>query len=128
MFGRIGALEVSARGELLVYESQSTELRRYGSDGRFLGVIGRRGSGPGEYENVSGLTVLSDGRLVAQDFGNRRFNVYDSTYTLHVTWPIFTNAAELRPLYVHGGGGPYVYDWAINTARRAREDPGTSES
>jgi len=120
-FGRIGALEVGAGGELLVYESQSTELRRYGADGRFLGVIGRKGSGPGEYENISGLAVLPDGRLVVQDFGNRRLNVYDAAYALIATWPRFTNAAELRPLYVHDGGSTYLYDWAINTERRARE-------
>lgn len=104
MFGRIGALEVTRGGDLLVYDAQVPALRRFGPDGAFRGTIGRGGSGPGEYRNVAGIAVLADGRIVLNDFGNGRFNVHADDGRLLDTWPLRPAIAEWRPLHVHPDG------------------------
>ncbi len=118
MFGTVGALGVTANGDVLIYDGQATALRRFGADGTYRGTIGREGAGPGEYRNVAGLVALDDGRLVLSDFGNRRFNVYGAGGELLDTWGLQPTIAEQRPLYVHADGGVFLH-----TALIARTPP-----
>jgi hypothetical protein len=120
MFGQVGAIAVRANGEILVYDGQATALRRFGPDGTFLGTISREGSGPGEYRNAAGMTVLRDGRLVLHDFGNSRFNVYSADTSLLATWSLPTDVAEWRPVHAHDGGSIYLYDQVRREGERER--------
>jgi hypothetical protein len=54
-----------ARGQIAVYEPDGTERRR----------IGRRGQGPGEFQNIFRL-VQSGDTLIAADGGNDRISLY----------------------------------------------------
>lgn len=110
MFGRVSALAVTPAGDILVYDAQFEELRRYGADGAYLGTIGAAGSGPGEYRNVAGIAVMSDGRIVVSDFGNRRFNVYSAAGEPVDTWLVRASIAEARPLHAHPDGGVFLHD------------------
>ena len=56
-FGSVGALAPAPDGSLYVVDSQVPIIRRYDQDGQHIGDIGRRGEGPGEYQEVSGLAV-----------------------------------------------------------------------
>lgn len=109
-FGRVTALAVAPRGDIYAYDEQSNAIRRFGADGADLGRVGRDGSGPGEYLRVAGMTVLDDGRLVAHDFGNRRFNLYAPDGSFRTSWQLPTDVAERRPLY-QAGGRVFLYDW-----------------
>lgn len=113
MFGQVAAIAVRSNGEILIHDGQATALRRFGPDGSYLGTILRRGSGPGEYQNVAGLAVLPDDRLVVHDFGNHRFNVYDADTTFLENWLLSTNVAEWRPIHEHDGGSIYLHDRVI---------------
>ncbi len=108
MFGRIGAIAVTGQGEILIYDSQATQLRRFAKDGTFLGPISGEGAGPGEYRNVTGMAVLPDDRLVFHDFGNMRFNVYSAEAEFLESWAQHTDVAEQRPVYTHGESGIYI--------------------
>jgi hypothetical protein len=110
MFGRIGALAVTASGEILAYDAHANELRRYGADGSFRGTVGGAGSGPGEYRNVAGIGVFEDGRIVVNDFGNGRYNFYTAEGKPVTTWPVGPAIAELRPLYTQRSGGVFLHD------------------
>lgn len=88
MFGTISGLAVAADGTIYVYDSQVPALRAYDAEGRFLRTIGRRGGGPGEYENSDGgMAVLSDGHIVLRDPGNARFTVYSPEGEPIRSWP-----------------------------------------
>ncbi len=102
-FGRISALAVAPGGDIFAYDEQSNAIRRFGADGTDLGRVGRSGSGPGEYRSIAGMTVMDDGRLVAHDFGNRRFNFYGPDGTFITSWLLTTQVAEQRPLYKDSG-------------------------
>jgi len=63
-----------------LYVSDRTESRVviYGSDGRRLGILGRRGAGPGEFLSPGVLTVAADRTLLADDHEKERTLRFDS--------------------------------------------------
>ena len=58
---------------------QDGELKRYGSEGRFLGVVGRSGDGPLEFRRPRPIHVDRFGRVHVIDSGNGRISIIDQT-------------------------------------------------
>jgi hypothetical protein len=75
-FGRIyyGALEPS--GAFYLYDANDHQIRRYDTSGKFTGLIGRRGGGPGEYQEMAGMDVTRDTLLVVHDAGSLRITYF----------------------------------------------------
>ena len=71
-FGRIYQAAPAGDGSFYLYDVNDGQIRRYDPQGRFTGLIGRRGGGPGEYQTVGGMMVDSSGLLVVFDPGSRR--------------------------------------------------------
>lgn len=60
---------IAANDEMVVVgDLQLGEARSYTRDGRFLTKYGRVGQGPGEYEDLLGVGLMPDGRVVVQGF------------------------------------------------------------
>ena len=78
MFGRIIAMAARGEGPLYMYDDQFHQLRMYDGNGLYVRQVGRVGRGPGEYQHIIGLTVLSDGRLAAWDAGQNRINLFSA--------------------------------------------------
>ena len=85
-FGRVHSIAVNAEDELFVFEASVPQLRHYAADGTLLGVLGGKGSGPGEYSRANGLAVLTDGRVVLWDSGNSRVNLYAANGEFLTQW------------------------------------------
>jgi hypothetical protein len=70
-----------------VFASQIAPIRvaEFGVDGRFTRVLGRQGSGPGEYQVA--ILAFADGKLVVQDPQLRRAILFDSTGRSTVSFP-----------------------------------------
>lgn len=66
-----------ADGRILISDAQANELRVYGRDGRFEGVLGRGGDGPGEFGLVAAIYQVGEVVVVA-DAGSPRLNLYDA--------------------------------------------------
>lgn len=122
MFGQVGGLAVTSEGDVLVYDAHATALRRYDAEGRYQGTIGGTGSGPGEYRNVAGLAVLRDGRIVVNDFGNGRYNLYAPDGEFLDTWPVRPAIAARRPLHPHPDGGVFLHDMRLEGAGQTRHE------
>ncbi|MEJ2240247.1 MAG: 6-bladed beta-propeller [Gemmatimonadales bacterium] len=56
MFGSVRSLAVTDSGEILIVDAQVPAIRRFSPDGRYLGDIGREGSGPGEYKRPASIS------------------------------------------------------------------------
>lgn len=70
---------VAASGErLYVLDASARIVRAYTRDGDYVGDVGGRGEGPGEYRQPMGLGVSADGRLFVHDPSNRRVSIYSS--------------------------------------------------
>ena len=112
IFGEVAGLAVAGDGAMYVYDRQVPALRKYGADGSYLMTFGRRGGGPGEYENSDGgLAVLADGRVVLRDPGNARMNVYAADGTPLTSWPIRGGAFTSVPIIPMASGGFYNPVW-----------------
>jgi hypothetical protein len=87
LFSRISQLTVLRDGSLIIVDGTGTTqaVRQYDAAGRYLRTIGRVGDGPGEYQMVTGVAELPDGRIVMADRA-RRLNVYSATGRPLVTW------------------------------------------
>ncbi len=66
-FGRIRAVDFGPGGDLFVLDQQAAVVRRFAPGGEYLGTVGRQGSGPGEYDLPTGMTVAPGGRIVVRD-------------------------------------------------------------
>jgi hypothetical protein len=75
MFSRIQHLRVASNGELWIFD---TRLRVYDSTGKFIRHVGRRGTGPGEYEEATGIVILRDGRGILWDGNRSMLRIYSA--------------------------------------------------
>ncbi len=92
-YGNVQAIRPIPGGGFHVVDGQVPIIRRYSADGRFLGNLGRRGQGPGEYTYIMGLSTLNDGRTVVIDGSNARVTIFDSAGELSHTFPFQPRAS-----------------------------------
>lgn len=77
LFQVTGALELSD-GRIVVANGGTAELRFYDASGNFLSSTGRKGSGPGEFQDIAWIERLAADSIMAYDFRLRRISVFDS--------------------------------------------------
>lgn len=129
IIGSPDALAVSPDGIIYVLDGQVPVLRAYGEDGVWLHDVGRRGSGPGEYDDPDGLAVLSDGRILVRDPPNSRITVYAPDGSWLEQWHLSGGFNTSRRFYVDRGDTSYVtallerardpWDWRFGLIRYA---------
>jgi len=85
-FSRVYGTEVDGDGNLFVGEPMAGEIRVYDSQGTLLRKIGRRGEGPGEFQQNFRWGVLGDTVWVT-DFSLRRITLFDRGGALLSTGP-----------------------------------------
>ena len=77
-FGQILQVVSGANGHIYVADWQALEVLRFDAQGGFVGVIGRRGEGPGEFAiSLAGIVWQNPNRLWAADA--RRIMAFDSS-------------------------------------------------
>jgi hypothetical protein len=106
LFGDVAALEVDRAGRIYVLEPQAKEIRVFDARGGHVRTFGRKGGGPGEFEQPAGLMWDPDGRLWVVDQQNARFSVFDTAGTF------FTSH--------HRCGGYSLYPWPGGIDARGR--------
>jgi hypothetical protein len=77
LFNVAGALELSD-GRIVVANAGTSELRFYDASGSFLSSSGRKGSGPGEFQDILWIERLAADSIIAYDYRLRRISVFDS--------------------------------------------------
>ncbi|HVU23854.1 MAG TPA: 6-bladed beta-propeller [Opitutus sp.] len=68
-----------AGDRLCVADAQVHAILVFGLDGRFLSQIGRRGTGPGEFNFPTGVITDHRGRLLVSDTMNCRVQIFDAS-------------------------------------------------
>lgn len=69
MFGDIRGIDAGSDGTIYVLDYQTSEIRAYDGQGRYLRTLTRKGSGPGELMEANGLMLVGDSALWIQDHG-----------------------------------------------------------
>lgn len=126
MFGEIIDFAVSRDGAILIVDRKGLIIRHYDATGRFLGMIGRRGEGPGEHRAPPGVAFAPDGSILVWDTGTWRVNVFSPTGQYRRLWEIprstTQSASSARGLVVDTAGNVAVrmakVDFATSTITR----------
>jgi hypothetical protein len=108
IFGDVGGIVLSKEGLLYVLDVQVPAVRLYDTEGRHVCTFGRRGGGPGELAQPTGLGVLPDGRVLVSDPRNTRVNVYSADGEPLDSWPMPGNFSSSDQLHVTASGEAYV--------------------
>lgn len=75
-FGRVADLELGEDGSLFVLDAMSRTIRVFGRDGVEAREFGRRGQGPGEFEQPGKLLWGPEGNLWVLDLRNGRLTAF----------------------------------------------------
>lgn len=76
---QIERLTVDAKQRVFAPDFKESAVFVYGADGVFLKKIGRKGSGPGEFDRGCCAAIDGHGRLWIKDTGNSRYVVFTVT-------------------------------------------------
>jgi len=66
-----------ADGRIVIANSGTGELRFYDADGQHLRTVGRKGGGPGEFEQMGWMRLYRGDSLLVYDFNQARVSVFD---------------------------------------------------
>jgi hypothetical protein len=83
----IDGIAVARDSSLAMLQRQAKSIRLYDADGRFVRALGRRGKGPGEFENPARLGWHGD-ELWVYDTDLRRFSTFSADGDLLGTEPV----------------------------------------
>ncbi len=85
-FGTIRSVLLDRRGQVYVVDPRNRTIPVFDSMGTFLRLVGRDGSGPGEYRTPYSIAWLDD-QLALLDPGNARIGLFDSVGAWVTSWP-----------------------------------------
>ncbi|WP_419934302.1 hypothetical protein [Candidatus Palauibacter sp.] len=88
VFGELEALAPLPGGGFAVIEAQAQEVRVFGPGGEHVATHGRKGGGPGEFENAIDLMLGPQERLWVADPGNVRMSVLDPVAGFVESFPL----------------------------------------
>ncbi|MEX2180538.1 MAG: peptidyl-alpha-hydroxyglycine alpha-amidating lyase family protein [Gemmatimonadaceae bacterium] len=112
-FWQPNAVLVAPNGDIWVAEGHSSQptanarIFKFDRAGTLLLVIGRKGTGPDEFDQPHALAMDSRGRLFVGDRSNNRIQIYDQQGTLLDTWYQFSRASGL---FIDANDTIYVAD------------------
>jgi len=66
-----------SQSKIYVADSGNNRVAIFDFQGKFLGTIGKKGQGPGEFSRPTGVFVDSDSKLIVADFDNNRLQIFD---------------------------------------------------
>jgi hypothetical protein len=103
-FESITDIALDKAGNVYLCDFRGCNIKKFAPDGAFIGVIGEKGQGPGEFNMPMQIAVSGD-RLIVYDMGNRRLCALtqDGEYIKNI---VLQNT-EGRPRHIralHGGG------------------------
>jgi streptogramin lyase len=100
-------------GDILVAEGHSSaatanaRILRFDKTGKFIEAWGKKGSGPGEFDQPHGLAMDSQGRIFVADRSNNRIQIIDQTGKHIASWYQFSRPSGV---YIDVNDVLYVAD------------------
>lgn len=119
---------VAPGGEIFVAEGHSdaatapARILKFDRTGKLLKVIGKRGTGPGEFMQPHALSMDSQGRLFVGDRSNNRIQILDQEGNHLETWYQFSRPSGI---YIDRNDVIYVADsesGSVGNARATRKN------
>lgn len=70
------------QSRIYIADSGNNRVVVFDSEGKLLKIIGRKGQGPAEFMNPTGLYILEDSKLAVADSNNSRVQIFDKSFNL----------------------------------------------
>ena len=74
-FGDVRGMGVLPSGGIVFMDYKDEQVHFLDAKGRPVHTVGRKGAGPGEFQQANGLAVSSEGIIMVNDPGNNRFTL-----------------------------------------------------
>ena len=101
MFGEAVFFNTDEEGNFYVTDWDRKRIQKYNPEGKFLITIGRKGQGPGEFQNLSTVRFDKNNHIYVTDIANRRISFFDKegNYLKQISIP-----AVFENLYINSKG------------------------
>lgn len=80
VFGQIIKAEFMPNGNIITADLLKSKISIFSPDGEYLTSIGRKGSGPGEFQILASFAVTDSGCVIVPDAMGGKLNFYDAEY------------------------------------------------
>jgi sugar lactone lactonase YvrE len=116
---------VAPNGDVFVAEGHSSaatanaRVLKFDRTGKLIKQWGKKGTGPGEFDQPHALAMDSQGRLFVGDRGNNRIQIFDQEGQLLDTWYQFSRPSGI---FIDQNDVIYVADSESGSVSRARTD------
>ncbi len=101
-FGSLPEMAALSTGGVLLLDGLGRRVVLFSEDGELRSELGARGSGPGEFQDVSGLAVIGDTTFLVRD-SRRGVMFFDAAGHLREEWSVYVDYVGSDPLTVVGG-------------------------
>jgi len=90
----------SANDSIYIVDSGHNRIVKFDVDGKFIKVIGKEGSGEGEFKDPVGIFVDNKGYLYVADTANHRIQIFDSSDKFSSMFSLKYGDYQIRPIDV----------------------------
>lgn len=73
---RPGRYTVDDAGNVYVTDMSDQAIKVFDKNGKYIRTIGKKGQGPGEFQNAGDMDFLPDGKLIVMDWENNRTSIF----------------------------------------------------
>jgi streptogramin lyase len=112
---------VAPNGDIFVSEGHggaNSRVLKFSKDGKLIKTWGKKGTGPGEFDQPHALAMDSRGRLVIGDRGNNRIQIFDQDGKFLDQWKQFSRPSGI---YIDKNDTIYVADSESESVSRTHE-------
>ncbi len=97
-FYQPNAVFVAPNGEIYVSEGHgggNARILNFTKDGKLIRSFGKKGTGPGEFDQPHALAMDSKGRLYVGDRSNNRIQIFDQDFNYIAEWKQFSRPSGI---------------------------------
>lgn len=109
LFVYISDVAVNSKGDIYVADRQLNEVRKFNKDGEYLLSLGRRGQGPGEFQNIKIVSVNIHNDLIAFDNMLGRISIFSDKGELIKTTKKLMTDSWISPSKIFVTDGYYLF-------------------
>jgi sugar lactone lactonase YvrE len=117
-FNRPSAVVTAPNGDIFVADGHggksNSRIVKFSKDGKFIRTWGKRGTGPGDFDELHAIAMDSSGRVFVGDRGNNRIQIFDQDGKFLAEWRHFGRPTAI---YIDASDTIYVADHASDAKR-----------
>ena len=124
-FNRPSAVAVAPNGDIFVADghggASNARIVKFDANGKFIKTWGKKGTGPGEFDEPHGIALDSSGRVFVADRVNARIQIFDQDGKFLAEWKQFGRPSAV---FIDKNDVIYVADSQTEDKDGCTPDPG----